>query len=187
MSLYIGGRGGRRQVFPGPSPNMGPPESQAHEPVDVISSRHTRDLALIAQLEQSTQESYETQAMILQDLHERTAIIKRTLKMCRDLRLMMVYVTRGEVSDTDKDRHKPPKLHKSSEGGASEAEVYIQQTLDRIADLTRDQHQKNARLARVAEETQENLADRTQAFVDAQARDDDDLTIVSNWNRFSLD
>jgi len=152
---------------------------------DIVTSRQTRDLAIITELEQSTQASYQAQMSLMADYRERTDLIRKTLKHCRELRMMMVFVSRGAVSSDDRSKHRPPVLRSSADGGVADAAEYIDATLDRLAEMMASLHRREAVMTRATVGVSQTAAARTQDYVEAMARDDDELTIVSSWNRFT--
>ncbi|UNQ75000.1 ORF4 [Fusarium oxysporum mymonavirus 1] len=160
-------------------------ESIAHVPgtaAVTVQSRFTESRALLSALQTSSAEAQENFEAVCDDVRERSEILRSVLKECRNLRLVMILCMKGEVTDADKQKARPPRLRPMASGGCKEVEEYLLRTLVRAKEVIFEDYQQRLAESKTVGETNIRLDDMTVKMGQLQTRDDDELTIISNWN-----
>lgn len=158
------------------------PRETDHNPAELVMSRMTESQALVNTLAESSRAAQVNFQEVCGDLEQRTELLRECLKECRKLRLAGVLSAKGEVTQHDKDKHRPPRLQPISRGGCHDASEYILVTLQAARRLILEDHQYRMEIQRSMGNTNEALNDLGVGGGTVRARDDDDLTVVSDWN-----
>lgn len=173
-------------VEPGVQSSEIAPRGQA-QATDVVQSHFTRNAQLLTELEAANRSATNNQMILLDNLKDRSDAMIIIAKKCRDLRLMMVYDRRGEVTDADRAKHKIPKIRGQDGSGVSEMLDYCTSTLDVLAEQLVNSHHESRATSRAARVATDTLQSHSAAYEAQRARDDDEISMVSNWNRFDYE
>lgn len=182
MSLSI--RRSAQHSRPSRVPASGRVPSHASEEaeIDVVQTRLTENQGLIQALQASSSAAHREMVTIREDYLDRTEALRAIAKECRELRLVIIYAARGEVTGADRAQNRPPRLRGRADGGVEEVLDYVLKTL-RAARRDIVEQASSARATNTAVGESNSRWGDVEAMVgEMRSRDEDEITIISNWN-----